>query len=76
MGERYNGKFFRVDLETSIAYNIYIIIGLSLGAIATSGADSLKVVAYSVKTSYFYFVVDGKGGYTFNINFVSYNKFV
>lgn len=76
MGECYNGKFFCVDLEMSIVYNIYIIIGLSLGAIVMLGVDSLKVVVYSVKMLYFYFVVDGKGGYMFNINFVSYNKFV
>lgn len=76
MGECYNGKFFCVDLEMLIVYNIYIIIGLLLGVIVMLGVDLLKAAVYLVKMLYFYFVVDGKGGYMFNINFVSYNKFV
>lgn len=37
MGERYNGKLSRADLETPTAYNTYTITGLPPGAIATPG---------------------------------------
>ncbi len=39
MGERYNGKLSRADLETPTAYNTYTITGLPPGAIATPGAQ-------------------------------------
>lgn len=45
-------------------------------AIATPGADSLKAAAHPAKTPYLYFVVDGKGGHTFNTNLASHNKSV
>ncbi len=35
MGERYNGKLSRADLETPTAYNTYTITGLPPGAILT-----------------------------------------
>lgn len=76
MGERYNGKLSRADLETPTAYNTYTITGLPPGAIATPGADSLKAAAHPAKTPYLYFVVDGKGGHTFNTNLASHNKSV
>lgn len=49
MGERYNGKLSRADLETPTAYNTYTITGLPPGAIATPGADSLKAAAHPAK---------------------------
>jgi UPF0755 protein len=76
MGERYNGKLSRADLETPTAYNTYTITGLPPGAIATPGADSLKAAAHPAKTPYLYFVADGKGGHTFNTNLASHNKSV
>ena len=51
MGERYNGKLSRADLETPTAYNTYTITGLPPGAIATPGADSLKAAAHPAKNA-------------------------
>lgn len=76
MGMSYNGNLLCVDLEKLMVYNMYIIIGLLSGLIVLFSEVLLQVVVYLVKMLYFYFVVDGKGGYIFNINFVSYNWLV
>jgi len=76
MGERYNGRISRADLETPTAYNTYTITGLPPGPIAMPGEASLKAAAHPAKTPYLYFVADGKGGHTFNTNLVSHNRSV
>lgn len=76
MGENYNGKLSRKDLETPTAYNTYTIAGMPPGAIANPGEASLKAAAHPAKTPYLYFVADGKGGHTFNTNLASHNRSV
>lgn len=76
MGERYNGKLTRKDLETPTAYNTYVIAGMPPGPIAAPGEASLNAAAHPAKTPYLYFVADGKGGHTFNTNLVSHNRSV
>jgi len=76
MGESYNGKLSRKDLETPTAYNTYVIAGMPPGPIATPGEASLNAAAHPAKTAYLYFVADGKGGHTFNTNLASHNRSV
>ncbi|MTD39889.1 cell division protein YceG [Erwinia sp. CPCC 100877] len=76
MGERYNGKLTRSDLERPTPYNTYVIGGLPPGAIALPGEASLKAAAQPAKTPYLYFVADGKGGHTFNTNLRDHNRSV
>ncbi|KGB08249.1 thymidylate kinase [Klebsiella aerogenes] len=76
MGERYNGKLSRKDLETPTAYNTYVISGMPPGPIAVPGEASLNAAAHPAKTPYLYFVADGKGGHTFNTNLASHNRSV
>ena len=76
MGESYNGKLSRKDLETPTAYNTYSIAGMPPGAIANPGEASLNAAAHPAKTPYLYFVADGKGGHTFNTNLASHNRSV
>ncbi len=76
MGESYNGKLTRRDLETPTAYNTYVISGMPPGAIAMPGEASLNAAAHPAKTSYLYFVADGKGGHTFNTNLRDHNQSV
>ena len=76
MGERYQGRLSRKDLETPTAYNTYVIAGMPPGPIATPGAASLQAAAHPAKTPYLYFVADGKGGHTFNTNLASHNQSV
>ncbi|MEX3019280.1 cell division protein YceG [Kluyvera sp. STS39-E] len=76
MGESYNGKLSRKDLETPTAYNTYTISGMPPGAIASPGEASLNAAAHPAKTPYLYFVADGKGGHTFNTNLAGHNRSV
>lgn len=76
MGESYNGKLSRVDLEKPTAYNTYTIIGLPPGPIASPSEASLQAAAHPAKTPYLYFVADGKGGHTFNTNLANHNRSV
>lgn len=76
MGESYNGKLTRKDLETPTPYNTYVISGMPPGPIAIPGAASLHAAAHPAKTPYLYFVADGKGGHTFTTNLASHNQAV
>lgn len=76
MGESYNGKLTRKDLETPTPYNTYVISGMPPGPIAIPGDASLQAAAHPAKTPYLYFVADGKGGHTFNTNLASHNQAV
>ncbi|MCT4706131.1 cell division protein YceG [Enterobacteriaceae bacterium H11S18] len=76
MGENYNGKLSRKDLETPTPYNTYVISGMPPGPIAIPSAASLQAAAHPAKTPYLYFVADGKGGHTFNTNLASHNQAV
>ncbi|GEC66132.1 cell division protein YceG [Raoultella terrigena] len=76
MGESYNGRLTRKDLETPTAYNTYVISGMPPGPIAAPGEASLTAAAHPAKTPYLYFVADGKGGHTFNTNLSSHNRSV
>lgn len=76
MGESYNGKLNRQNLETPTPYNTYVISGLPPGPIAVPGEASLNAAAHPAKTPYLYFVADGKGGHTFNTNLADHNRSV
>ncbi|WNN49971.1 cell division protein YceG [Siccibacter colletis] len=76
MGEAYNGNITRKDLETPTPYNTYVISGLPPGPIAMPGQASLTAAAHPAKTSYLYFVADGKGGHAFTTNLSSHNQAV
>lgn len=76
MGDSYNGKLTRKDLETPAPYNTYVISGMPPGPIAVPSEASLQAAAHPAKTPYLYFVADGKGGHTFSTNLASHNKAV
>lgn len=76
MGEGYNGKLTRKDLDTPTAYNTYVISGMPPGPIALPSKASLKAAAHPATSPYFYFVADGKGGHTFSTDLTNHNKAV
>lgn len=76
MGDSYNGRITRKDLEASTAYNTYVIAGLPSTPIAMPGEAALKAAANPAKTPYLYFVADGKSGHTFTTNLASHNQAV
>ncbi len=76
MGDRYQGTISRQDLGEATPYNTYLITGLPPAPIAMPGQASLQAAAHPEKTSYLYFVADGKGRHVFNNNLASHNKAV
>ncbi len=76
MGDGYTGNITRKDLETPTPYNTYVISGLPPTPIAMPSLASLAAAANPEKTSYLYFVADGKGGHTFTTNLASHNQAV
>ncbi|AJC66768.1 endolytic transglycosylase MltG [Dickeya zeae] len=76
MGESYNGVITRSALEAATPYNTYVISGLPPTPIAMPGKASLEAAAHPAKTSYLYFVADGKGGHTFTSNLNDHNRAV
>lgn len=76
MGERYQGKISREDLQTPTRYNTYLISGLPPTAIAIPGLASLKAAANPAQTDYLYFVANGAGGHTFSKTLAEHNMAV
>ncbi|TBL73658.1 endolytic transglycosylase MltG [Obesumbacterium proteus] len=76
LGKNYNGNLTRRDLQQPTAYNTYVISGLPPTPIAMPSRASLEAAAHPEKTSYLYFVADGKGGHVFTTNLQSHNQAV
>ncbi|CAG74706.1 probable aminodeoxychorismate lyase [Pectobacterium atrosepticum SCRI1043] len=76
MGDDYKGVITRKALDTPTPYNTYVIIGLPPTPIAMPGKASLDAAAHPAKTSYLYFVADGKGGHSFTTNLADHNRAV
>ncbi|MBE5202860.1 endolytic transglycosylase MltG [Pectobacterium quasiaquaticum] len=76
MGDDYKGVITRKALDTPTPYNTYIIFGLPPTPIAMPGKASLDAAAHPAKTSYLYFVADGKGGHSFTTNLADHNRAV
>lgn len=76
LGKNYNGNLTRRDLQQPTAYNTYVISGLPPTPIAMPSRASLEAAAHPDKTSYLYFVADGKGGHVFTTNLQSHNQAV
>ncbi|MDX5627376.1 MULTISPECIES: endolytic transglycosylase MltG [unclassified Brenneria] len=76
MGDAYTGVITRKALDTPTPYNTYVISGLPPTPIAMPGKASLDAAAHPAKTSYLYFVADGKGGHSFTTNLADHNRAV
>ncbi|TKI07704.1 endolytic transglycosylase MltG [Martelella alba] len=76
MGDRYKGVISRQDLDEATPFNTYQIHGLPPTPIAMPGLASLEAAAHPEKTTYLYFVADGKGRHVFSSNLASHNKAV
>ncbi|HEY0211889.1 endolytic transglycosylase MltG [Acerihabitans sp.] len=73
MGENYKGTISKQDLAAPTPYNTYQFTGLPPAPIAMPGQASLEAAAHPARTSYLYFVADGKGGHIFSTNLASHN---
>ena len=76
MGNKYDGKIRKKDLETDTPYNTYTRAGLPPTPIALPGVQSLAAATAPAKTEALYFVSRGDGTSHFSVNLNEHNKAV
>jgi UPF0755 protein len=76
MGEKYDGKIRKRDLETDTPYNTYVRAGLPPTPIALPGVQSLAAALAPAPTQALYFVSRGDGTSQFSGNLTDHNRAV
>jgi UPF0755 protein len=76
MGDKYEGKIRKRDLETDTPYNTYTRSGLPPTPIALPGVQSLTAALAPAKTDALYFVSRGDGTSKFSGNLTDHNRAV
>jgi UPF0755 protein len=76
MGDKYDGKIHKKDLETDTPYNTYTRAGLPPTPIALPGVQSLAAATAPARTEALYFVSRGDGTSHFSANLNEHNKAV
>jgi UPF0755 protein len=76
MGQKYEGKIHKKDLETDTPYNTYTRAGLPPTPIALPGVLSLQAALAPAKTEALYFVARRDGTSKFSDNLAEHNKAV
>jgi UPF0755 protein len=76
MGDKYDGKIHKKDLETDTPYNTYTRAGLPPTPIALPGVQSLAAALAPAKTEALYFVSRGDGTSHFSSNLNEHNNAV
>lgn len=76
MGDKYDGKIHKKDLETDTPYNTYVRAGLPPTPIALPGVQSLQAALSPAKTDALYFVSRGDGTSKFSENLTDHNRAV
>ncbi|ETD71707.1 hypothetical protein V757_06365 [Pelistega indica] len=74
MGDKYQNKIRKVDLQTDTPWNTYTRKGLPPTPIASSGDLALKAVLHPENHHYFYFVSRGDGTSEFAENLPQHNQ--
>ncbi|CAN7519618.1 MULTISPECIES: endolytic transglycosylase MltG [Duganella] len=76
MGNKYDGKIHKSDLEADTPYNTYTRTGLPPTPIALPGVQSLSAALAPAKTPALYFVSKGNGTSQFSDNLTDHNRAV
>ena len=76
MGDKYEGKIRKRDLETDTPYNTYTRSGLPPTPIALPGVQSLTAALAPARTDALYFVSRGDGTSKFSGNLTDHNRAV
>ena len=74
MGEAYDGKIRKRDLQADTPWNTYTRVGLPPTPIASVGRASLAAALQPEKHGYYYFVSRGDGTSVFATTFAEHNK--
>lgn len=74
MGESYQGKIRKKDLQTDTPWNTYTRTGLPPSPIASAGKASLEAALNPEKHNYLYFVARGDGSSAFAVSLPDHNK--
>ncbi|MGR5140910.1 endolytic transglycosylase MltG [Photobacterium sp. DNB23_23_1] len=76
MGDKYEGRIRKRDLQTPTPYNTYTIFGLPPTPIAMPSEASVLAAVNPDDSIYYYFVADGKGGHKFSRTLTEHNRAV
>lgn len=76
MGEGYDGRIRKRDLQTDTPWNTYTRAGLPPTPIASSGRESLHAALHPEAHTYFYFVARGDGSSQFSRTLSEHNRAV
>ena len=74
MGDAYQGKIRKKDLQTDTLWNTYTRNGLPPSPIASAGKASLEAALNPEKHNFLYFVARGDGSSAFATNLADHNK--
>jgi len=74
MGERYQGRIRKADLQRDTPWNTYTRSGLPPTPISSVGRASLEAVLNPAAHDYFYFVAKGDGTSAFAKNLADHNR--
>ncbi|MBO1112880.1 endolytic transglycosylase MltG [Bordetella petrii] len=74
MGERYQGRIRRADLQADTPWNTYTRAGLPPTPIAAAGRASLLAAVQPERHKYLYFVSRGNGTSEFSANLSEHNR--
>ena len=76
LGEKYDGKLHKSDLQTDTPYNTYTRSGLTPTPIALPGLASLQAALHPAQTDALYFVARGDGSSEFSGTLAQHNNSV
>lgn len=76
MGEDFNGRLTRNDLNRMTDYNTYLLRGLPPGPIANPGKDSIVAALNPADVDFLYFVSKGDGTHHFSSNYKDHQRAV
>lgn len=76
LGEAWNGKITKKDLQTYTPYNTYRITGLPPTPIGMPTPASIEAAAHPAESRYLYFVSRGDGSSEFTTNLKDHNRAV
>ena len=76
LGDKYDGKIHKIDLQTDTPYNTYTRTGLPPTPIALPGLEAIRAALRPLSTDDLYFVAKGDGTHVFSQTLEAHNAAV